>query len=81
MSTFAWDIARRHRTFLDGPDWLAGETVEHVGPASLGDLGNGLDRAAIHLDVHQVWRGGYVVIPKAVMHSLEMPESFTRLGV
>src|SRR5690606_27038886 len=66
----------RHRHLVDGPDRFAGHPVQHVGVALFGDLGHRLDGAAIHLDVDQVGGGRIVEIPYAVVHRLEVPDTF-----
>jgi hypothetical protein len=66
---------RWHRPFLDGPERRAGEAVEHIAEPLLGDLGHGFDAASLDREVDQIRRGGQVIIPQAMMHQLEVPDS------
>src|SRR5207247_9487445 len=64
-----------HGAFLDGPDRCARHPVEHITEALLGDLGHRLDALPIDRDIDKIRRGWDVVIPHAVMHHLEVPDS------
>ena len=81
MQSFAGDLARRDGPFLDRPDRLAREAVEHVGKAGLRYLRDGLDRPAVDDDIDQIGRRGDVVVPDAVMHGLEVPDSLPGFGI
>ena len=78
---FAGHRGRRGLPLLDRPDRLSCRPVEDIGESLLRDLDQRLDLAAVHHEVHQVRRGGQVIVPDAVMHHLEMPDPFARLGV
>ena len=73
--------ALRHRAVLDGPDGLAGDTVEDVGERGLRDLGQRLDGLAVDHDVHDVRRRADVVVPDAVVDGLEVPDAFAGFDV
>src|SRR5262249_49997040 len=61
--------------FLDGPDRRARDTVEHITESLLGDLGHRLNALPINRDIDKIRCGWEVVIPHAVMHHLEVPDS------
>ena len=61
--------ALRHGTFLDGPDRLSGDPVEHEHEPLLGDLRHRLDLAPVDGDVDQVRRSGQVVVPEPVSNA------------
>ena len=64
----------RHGTFLDRPDRLAGDAIEHVEIAGLAGHGDDIDGPAVPPDGRQL-RGRVVVeIPDVVVDRLEMPE-------
>ena len=63
-----------HRLLLDRPDRFAGDAIEHIEKGLLGHLRHCLDRLAVDGDVDQVRRCRRVVIPKPVMHELEVPD-------
>ena len=66
-------VALRHVAFLDGPDRLAGDAVEDEDQPLLGELGDGLDAPAVHVDRRQHRLRGQVVVPHAVVDDLEVP--------
>ena len=43
----AGDVARRHRALFDRPHRLTGDAIEDEGEALLGELHDGIDRAAV----------------------------------
>src|SRR5207244_7587507 len=69
------------RPLFDRLDRPPGHPIENIRECLLGDLGNGLDPAAIHRDVHQVWRRRNVPVPDAMMNELVVPHSFAGFGV
>ncbi len=69
------------RTLLDRPHRVAGRPVEDVGEGGLRHLGDRLDQATPNDDVDQVRRRGDVVVPDAVVDSLEVPDPLARRGV
>ena len=60
---------------LDWEERRAGTAIEHEDVAVLGDLRDGLDRAAVAPDSHQGRRGGKVAVPDIVLDALEVPDA------
>ncbi len=77
----AGHIGLRHRTFLDRPDRLAGDAIEHIKERFLAGQGDGFDGLAIDIDVGQDGRGGKIVVPDGVMHDLEVPLALAGLQI
>ena len=77
----AGHVALRHRPLLDRPDRLAGGAIEHVEPALLGRLRDGLDHAAVDGDVGENRRARDVHVPDAVVDELVVPLALAGLQV
>ena len=71
---FAFEVGvGRRRALLDGPDRLAGHSIERVDEPLLGDLGYSLHPTSIDGDVEQIRRRRAVVVPDLVMNELVVP--------
>src|SRR5690606_37423971 len=75
---FPRDGARGHRTLLNGPQRFARYTVKYKQEALLGCLGYGIDAFIPLVHGNELWSGRQVIIPKIMMHGLEMPKPFAR---
>ena len=75
---FARHVGLRHRTFLDRPDRLAGDAVEHVEPRGLARHDDDVAIAPVVADRDQLRRRAGVEVPEVVMHDLEMPQALAR---
>ncbi len=64
----------RHRPFLDRPDRLAGDAVEHVEPSGLVRGDDHVAVAAVVTDGGQLRRRAPIEVPEIVVHELEVPE-------
>ena len=71
----------RHRAFLDADQRLAVRPVENVDPPGASGLGNSLARLTVDDGVEENDGARQVVIPDVVVHLLEVPGVFARLGV
>ena len=71
-------IRLRHRPFLDRPDRLAGDAVEHVQPRRLGADDHHLTVAAVVADGGQLRGGARIEIPQVVVNELEVPQPLPR---
>src|SRR5439155_24834605 len=80
-SLLALDFALGRRTLLNIEQRLSAHAIEHEGEAGLGHLRHGCDGLAAARDRYQVGLRGKIVIPKIVMHGLEMPEALSRRGI
>ncbi len=69
------------RPFFDRPDRLARNPVESVDEALFRNLRHGLDRIAVDFDIEEIWCGGIVVIPDAVVHHLKVPDALAGFDV
>ena len=74
-------IALRDRTFLDRPERLTGDPVEHVEESGLARMGHDIDFLAVVPDADELRRGDVVEIPEIVMHGLEVPQALAGLHV
>ena len=77
----AWHQRLRYRTLFDRPQRLACFAVEGEQQSLLGGLRDGLDGAAILLDVDQDRCSRNVVVPDIVVHQLEVPATLTCLRI
>src|SRR6266478_185199 len=70
---FTRHAANFHRPLLDRPDRFSGYSIEYIKKALLARLGDGLHGATVDRNIDKDWRGGYIHIPKWVVHQLEVP--------
>src|SRR5262249_19584427 len=77
---FPWNRCLGNGPHFDGPDRLAGDSVEDETESGLSDLRHGFDGLAIDLDIAQDRRSRQVVIPQAMMDRLVMPDPLTGFG-
>ena len=69
-------VVHRDLAFFDAVDRLAGDAVQDVDIAALGQLPDGGNLLAFLRDVEEDRRRAEVVIPGVVMHHLEVPFQF-----
>ncbi len=71
----------RHRPFFDGPERLAGYTIEHIEKSKLRRLCNDIDHLPVVLHSEKLRRSRRVIIPEIVMHQLVMPQTLARARI
>ena len=78
---FAGNLALRDRALFDRPQRLAGQALEHVEESGLARLRDDVDASPLVSDGEELRRGGEVVVPEIVVHSLEVPLPRAGAGV
>ena len=71
----AGHVALRNRPFLDRPDRLARNAIEHIEQSELRRLRDDIDRLAAVVHGQQLRSGDEIVVPQIMMQQLVVPEA------
>src|SRR5688572_9708377 len=74
-------VARRHRTLLDRKEGLSRLAIQDKNEARLREHDYGRHVASIAPNVDEEWGRRQIVVPKIVVHGLELPLQLPRLRV
>src|SRR5205814_9187968 len=67
-------VALRNGPLFDGPQGLSAHAIEYIEKALLGGLRDGVDLLSFVANRDELRCGDRIIVPKIVMHELEMPE-------